>query len=132
MSGVEVVGLLLGAIPLLFPVLDHYKSGLSRIGAGFRKRKHIEKLVRALRLQQQTLVEILKSVLLSSGCGDLPDDQAEFRALLARGDVQEDIMDYLGKENHTAFLDALEECSTSLQQVTKKIAGVVPGLKVRS
>jgi hypothetical protein len=71
MSGIEVAGLVLGALPILFTAVDCSKDGIHRVGAAFRKKKYVQKLGHALLLQQQILGETEKSVLMASGCEDI-------------------------------------------------------------
>src|SRR6266536_2879170 len=103
MSGIEAAGLLLGALPILFAAVDFSKDGIRRTGAAFRKRKYVEKLARALLLQQQILEETVKSVIIASGCEDiwrLDDDPLGY---LKDESVREEVLDYLGAKNDAAF-----------------------------
>lgn len=129
MTGIEIAGLLLGAIPIILEGLDIYKGGLSRIGAGFRKRKYVEKLSHALLLQGQTLEEIVKSVLLSSGCEAPLAYKDDTQPYFADTEVQYQVTEYLGEKNSRAFKHAIQECDMIIQQLAMKIAAVVPSVK---
>jgi hypothetical protein len=83
MSGLEVVGIALGIIPIVLHFVDVYKSSIRRVGTTIWKRKHVEKLARALLLQQQILEETVKSVVLACGCenvGALEEDRSGISA----------------------------------------------------
>lgn len=51
MSGVEVVGIVLGGIPLLISGLEHYAEGVSTIRRWFRYKRELKSLVRFLRAE---------------------------------------------------------------------------------
>lgn len=132
MSGFEIAGLVLGALPILFKAVDFSKDGFSRVGLALHKRKNIQKLARALLLQQQILEETVKSVLLASGCEDvgrLDNDPADY---LADESIQEEVLDYLGVKNDAAFTGALEQSYHIVKKIAKSITGLVPTYKVRS
>lgn len=133
MSGLEVVGVILGAIPILVEGLKVYRSGIKTVGRGFRKRKIIEKLCRALLLQRGTLEELSKQVLLLSGC-ELPAGftfGANAPNVFGDPSVQRDVADYLGS-NFDTFIFMIKGCDTSVQRLLVKIAAMVPGVKVCS
>lgn len=71
MSGFEIVGVTLGVLPVVLHSVDVYKDSIHRVGTTIRKRKYVEKLARALLLQQQILEETVKSVVLACGCEDV-------------------------------------------------------------
>lgn len=67
------------------------KDGIRRVGTTVRKRKYVEKLARALLMQQQILEETLKSIILASGCQDvisIADDSLKY---FSNEDVQEQV-----------------------------------------
>ncbi|KAI7778761.1 hypothetical protein LA080_001828 [Diaporthe eres] len=127
MSGIEVAGLVLGALPLVLKSVDAYRGGFRRFGTTFNKRKHVEKLARALLLQQRTLEELIKSVVLASGCEDvlaLDDDPVGY---LKNPDVQEQVEEYLGPKSTSFLVDELEVNSEAVGKVARRISGLVPG-----
>ena len=130
MSGIEVAGLVLGALPILFAAVDLPKSSLQRTLAAFRKRAYVGNLARALLLQKQIIAENVKSLAISSGCEEVwlvDDDPLEYLSGVA---VQEQILDYLGVENHTAFVGALEQSHDAVKKIARNIEGLLPGGEV--
>lgn len=130
MSGIEVAGLVLGALPLVLKSVDAYREGFRRFGTTFNKRKHVEKLARALLLQQRTLEELIKAVVLASGCEDvlaLDDDPVGY---LKNPDVQEQVEEYLGPKSTSFLVDELELNSEAVGKVARRISGLVPGRQV--
>jgi hypothetical protein len=132
MSGIEVAGLILACLPIFIDALHRYRVGLSRVAAGFRKRKYVEKLAHALLLHRQTLEEIIKSVLLSSGCDDPFRFAENALAFLSEDVVRNEVAEYLGENNNTAFTSALQECHTIVKELAESVAGLVPSIKVLS
>ncbi|KAI9788455.1 MAG: hypothetical protein M1816_006891 [Peltula sp. TS41687] len=129
MPGIEIAGLVLGAIPVLIGAVDLYKDGIRRVGTAFRKRKYVEKLAHALLLQKQILEETVKSILIASGCEHiwrLEDDPVGY---LSDEGVREQFLDYLGQNNHTAFTGTLEQSKYIVKKIARNIAGLVPELE---
>lgn len=130
MSGFEVVGIALAVIPIVLQSVDVYKDGIRRVGTTIRKRKHVEKLARALLLQQQILEETVKSVVLACGCeniGALEEDPFEY---FNNEDVRERVEDYLGPKNSIAFVSLLTANNDIVKKVAENISGLVPTHKV--
>lgn len=130
MPEIEVAGLLLRVLPILFSAVDFSKDGFCRAGAAIRKRKYVEKLVCALLLQQSITQETVKSVLIASRHKDiyrLEDDSLEY---LKAESVRDEVMDYLGPKNDAAFTGNLERCHDIAKRIAKNLADLVPTFKV--
>ncbi|KAK2607024.1 hypothetical protein N8I77_005733 [Diaporthe amygdali] len=126
MAGIEVAGLVLGALPLLLKSVDVYRDGFRRFGSAFKKRKHVEKLGRALLLQHQTLEELIKSVALGSGCEDVWALEGDPVGYLNNPEVQAQVEEFLGPK-HTMFLiSELQANHEATKKVAKCISGLVP------
>jgi hypothetical protein len=128
MSGIEVAGIILGVIPLLVEGLGTYKKGIKSIRTGFQKKKEVEKLCRALRHQQRLLEELLKSVLLHSGCLVPSEFSGKTQLILLDPELQAAVREYLG-ENYDVLIDALQECEEVIEQLVHKITKLVPSIK---
>lgn len=131
MSGVEVVGIALGVLPILLKSVDVYKDSIRRVGTTIRKRKYVEKLTRALLLQQQILEETVKSIVLACGCenvGALEEAPFEY---FCNEDVRERVEEYLGPKNSIAFIDLLTANNDIVKKVAKNVSGLVPVHQVR-
>ena len=128
MSGLEVAGLVLAVLPILLAVLD--APIILRTLAAFRKRAYVAKLARALLLQKQTIAENIKSIASLSGCDNvwLVDDDP-FTYLLSK-QVQEQIRDYLGEDNHAALSGVMTDSHDTLERIAGSIEGLLPGGKV--
>ena len=132
MSGVEVAGLVLGVLPVLIEAVESYKRGIQRGKIFFSRRKVVEKLALALLLQQQTLAETVKSILTRSGCGEIRRLEIDPIVYLQEADVQEQILEYLGAENHVTFIWALRQSSDIAKRVIRNLAGLVTAAKVQA
>lgn len=131
MSGLEVVGVALGCIPIVLHCVDVYKSSIRRVGTTIWKRKHVEKLARALLLQQQILEETVKSVVLACGCDDVGALEEDPFGYFGSEVVRERVEDYLGPKNSVAFVGLLTANNDIVRKVAKNISGLIPAQQVR-
>ena len=63
MSGVEIVGLVLGSIPLVISGLEHYAEGVATIKVMFRYPSEFKSLSRRLRVEQDIFRNIIELLL---------------------------------------------------------------------
>lgn len=130
MSGFEVAGVVLGALPLIFKAVDSSKDGLGRSMLAFKRRKKVEELARAIFLQQQIIAETLKAVIRESGCEEIWRFDQDPRDYLANKSVQEEVADFLGVNNDIALTDVLRQCSTIIETLARNMSGLVPFYQV--
>ncbi|KAK3314333.1 hypothetical protein B0H66DRAFT_483219 [Apodospora peruviana] len=129
MTGFEIAGVVLGALPILFSAVDWSKRGIGKGAIFFRKRRSVEKLALALLSQRQHLTEIIRSILAGSGCEDLSrleDDPVEY---LMDEAIQEQVLDYLGEETFAALQGQLDHCHETIKLLAIKVAGLVPSIQ---
>lgn len=132
MSGFEVVGIALGVLPIVLRSVDVYKDSIRRVGTTIRKRKHVEKLARALLLQQQILEETVKSVVLACGCENVGALEEDPFVYFGNEDVRERVEDYLGPKNSIAFVGLLTANNGIIKKVAENISGLVLTHQVRA
>ena len=123
MSDFEVAGVVLGALPLIVAAVDLSKENYKYF---FRKRKYVEKLALALRFQQQHMVEITRSILISSGCEDVYRLDSDPVAYLSDDAVQAQVLDYLGEDNFAVFAESIQDCHQTVKEVAANMAGLLP------
>ena len=131
MSGIEVASLILGVLPVLFAAVDIPKDGFQRALLAFRKRIYVRKLAHALLLHKQTIAENMKLLATASGCDDIwlvDDDPLGY---LNDKRIQEQILDYLGTENHAAIVGILEQSCETTKKIARNITGLLPSGTVR-
>ena len=131
MSGVEIVGVALGILPIVLQSVDVYRDSIRRVGTTIRKRKHVEKLARALLLQQQMLEETVKSVAFACGCENVSGLEEDPFGYFNNEDVREKVEEYLGTKNSIAFVGLLTANNDTVKKVAKNISGLVPTHQVR-
>lgn len=99
MTGIEVTGLLLGALPILFEAVDIYKCELQKGKVLFGERLVIKKLALALLLQQRTIAETVKLILEKSGCEQVALLDTDPVPCLDNAEVKRQVLDYLGPKH---------------------------------
>ncbi|CAM1510000.1 Fc.00g003350.m01.CDS01 [Cosmosporella sp. VM-42] len=124
MSGFEIAGIVLGALPIILHAVDSLKVSAK---AAVRSRIHIEKLSLALVLQQSTLVEIIRSLLISSGFDDVARLDDDPVGCLKDPKARELIEEFLGPEKSLVFTAVLMQADTAVKDIAKNITGLVPG-----
>jgi hypothetical protein len=133
MSGVEVVGLVLAVIPLLLPLLDEHKDGMKRSGIFFKRKKHVEKLSKALLTQRVLLSENVRTLLLRVEVDDIPERPVDlFHLLSGNDDVAVRIENFLGAEAYASYIDAVATSEYVVRRLIRGIEAFLPLLNVRS
>ncbi|KAF3280599.1 hypothetical protein TWF970_002812 [Orbilia oligospora] len=125
----EVAGVVLGALPIIYGAVQVYKDGKKGGTRFFQKRNGVKKLANSLLFHKGTLTEVVRKLLISSGCddaGDLDENPFDF---LKDPDIQNQLHDYLGAETELVFATKLNEACKTIQKIARSIAGLVPGLK---
>ncbi|KAK3343436.1 hypothetical protein B0T25DRAFT_614487 [Lasiosphaeria hispida] len=114
------------AVQHVAPAIDLSKKNYKYF---FRKRKYIEKLALTLRSQQQHMVEITRSILISSGCEDVYRLDNDPVAYLSDDTVRTQVLDYLGEDNFAVFTESIRDCHQTVKEVTANMADLVPTVK---
>jgi hypothetical protein len=130
MSGIEVIGIVLSAAPLLIYALEAYLS-LGKMRDAFKKKRlHVERMVRALKWQQTLLQSDVRIMLRNAGLNETTLDYGlgygRLQDLLTHQDVQEAVSSYLG-ENWTTYLEIIEHGEDTLLSVAKAVKGFAGG-----
>ncbi|KAL4733248.1 hypothetical protein BDV11DRAFT_214090 [Aspergillus similis] len=131
MSGVEVVGILLGAIPLVVSALKTYKETKQRYIWFMNKEPYINRLIQSLNEQIYFIRADVDIALQSTGLEHdkikafLSDPDLDF---LSNQEVADAIRDYLG-EGLQLYLDALARCQNMICNIVKNLNGLVSGTR---
>ena len=118
----EVAGIVLGAIPIVIAALQCYKDTIKLGGRLFKRKKHVEKLIRALTEQKGALEQNLEWL---SKSIDEPCDRTE-KLDLEDEDIQEAMMEYLGSNGSTSFALALTNAQKTVSNIIRNIKGLLP------
>jgi hypothetical protein len=125
----EVVGLVLGIIPLINNALEGYQKLRKKRDAFTRKSLHIDRmkhvLARQYRLVHSDLVLILRSADIDAVLVE-DDLLASGIATLQRPDVQGAVQEYLGVHYHD-YMEAVKDCENVLLQILSTITSVSEG-----
>ncbi|KAK6365892.1 hypothetical protein LTS17_010858 [Exophiala oligosperma] len=130
MSGIEVAGLILGALPILIEGLDLYKKGLKSLRSSFRRRKVVEELTCTLTIQLKILEELLRFILNNSGYETPETLSAKSLEILRDDEVKNAVASYLGP-NYDAITEAMRQCQEIVYRLVPKIARIAPPVKER-
>ncbi|KAK7921557.1 hypothetical protein PG985_009579 [Apiospora marii] len=110
MSGFEVAGIVLGAIPLLISALEHYKSGKSTLGTLVKWRGQLDTLLFRLKNQKLSFLFDILELLRSANVEDAVDgsDLTETECLLVLQSPKTGayLQEYLG-QHYDAFVEIL-------------------------
>ena len=132
MSGLEIAGVILGAVPVTIAALLQYKTAHQMMRYFNHKSVYIDRLVQALEEQKFCLESEFDLVLRAAGFGQ-PDtsarDAEHLHTILIRTDVAEELGRYLGR-GYEPYRKALLRCETSLEEIVRSIGGLVPGSQV--
>ncbi|KIW11456.1 hypothetical protein PV08_10756 [Exophiala spinifera] len=131
MSGIEVAGLILGALPILIDGLASYRKGLKSLRRGFQRRKLVEELTCTLTVQVKILEELLRFILNNSGYETPETLSTKSLEILRDSDVQNAIARYLGP-NYEVITEAMLQCQEIFYRIITSISKLVPSLKERT
>ena len=105
----EVAGIVLGAIPIVITALQCYKDTIKLGGRLFKRKKHVEKLIRALTEQKGALEQNLEWL---SKAIDEPWHRIEELDLEDEG-IREAMIGHLGSSGSRSFALALRNAPVS-------------------
>ncbi|KAI1362082.1 hypothetical protein F5Y08DRAFT_341997 [Xylaria arbuscula] len=124
MSGFEIAGVVLGAIPLVISALEHYKAGKGVAATFFKWRDQLDTLICRLKLQQCLLYFNLIELLRDAGVEDaIEEDLTEERCrqILEESKNEEAVRAYLGVVPYSMFLEILKRYETCLTVLARKL-----------
>lgn len=132
-TGVETAGLVLAAIPVLLTLLDVYKDGLKRTAVFFKRKKHIEKLSRALLTQRALFTENVRILLLRVEVDHIPEKPLElFELLNDNNEVRARIEHFLGREAYASYIDVMSSSERVIRRLITGFEAFNPILSVCS
>lgn len=133
MSGFEVVGVVLGAIPLLISAIEKYKATSRTLKFYQQKETLVNELIRSLKEQEFFIKADFSLTLKATSI-----DQKNFENLLKNPtpkgfndpDLLEEIKDSLG-DGFDPYMAALVRCQVKLMEIAKKLIGLASNDQVR-
>ncbi|CAG7959617.1 unnamed protein product [Penicillium salamii] len=130
MSGIEIVGVVMGALPLITSIIDQYRVS-KRIYKVFRyKEPYTDQLIQSLKTQsfflETDLLLILKETFGEEFVRSIPDFAQISPTLFENPEVAARIQEYLG-DGYANYRVALLRCEDILAGIAKNISGLVSG-----
>lgn len=127
MSGLEIAGLVLGAIPLVISALEHYKGGKGVATSFIKWRGHLDTLIFRLKLQQTLFYLNILELLRLANVVELEDSvdltEEECIAILSDAKLGKHLQEYLGPLNRT-FLEVLGRYEICLKTIAGKLGRI--------
>jgi hypothetical protein len=123
MSGIEIVGLVLGAMPLVFSALESYRKGLNPLLDYFHYNSTLKTMSTRLKIQHILYEDHLKRLLLSeSSPAEIqalfhdPNEPSQI-ALWGSKEVERKLRNKLGQQQFNIFMEVVQE----MGRVMKKL-----------
>ena len=132
MSGFEIAGVILGAVPLAIAALKQYKTAHEMKRSFKLKSLYIDRLIGTLEEQEYYFETEFDMILRAAGCRpqDISTISLEhLKKRLLENDTAEELRKYLGR-GYDPYNKALIRCGTSLGDIVRSIGGLVPGSPV--
>lgn len=126
MSGLEVAGVVLGAIPLVISALEHYKAGRGTAATFFKWRDQLDILIYRLKLQKCLLHLDLMELLRGAGVDAVVEDdltEEECLRVLKDSKNEQAVRGYLGLV-YNMFLDVLGRYEACLKILVGKLGHI--------
>ena len=122
MSGFEVVGVVLGAIPLVISTLEHYRDGVRTISRWRKFDRELQSLIRNLETERVKLQNVCEKLLV----GLVPPSRIETMVDNPGGDL------WLEKETHKKiqarlwkswglFKDTIEDINIAIKEMMTRL-----------
>ncbi|KAL4986565.1 hypothetical protein BDW68DRAFT_178687 [Aspergillus falconensis] len=122
MSGLEVVGVVLGAIPIVIMAVEKYRERQTRIA--FRnKDPYVLRLIQSLRDQHYLLVSDIRLTLNGAGVDYDTLSTGLLPTLFRDPNIAEAVKEYLGSDSDV-YLQAVERCRVVLAGLVGRIEGL--------
>jgi hypothetical protein len=126
LSGVEIAGLVLGALPLLISAVEHYNDGLHPIKIFFQKQYELDRFYRALDEQKTflrlSLIELFGadlSALTEEQIEALQDDSNDLRVLWEDKMLQAEVKERLGLA-YVPYMNNIDRMKEALEKLVNQ------------
>ncbi|KAK6845647.1 hypothetical protein PG995_015757 [Apiospora arundinis] len=124
MSGFEIAGVVLGAIPLLISALEHYKSGKSTVATLVQWQGQLDTLLFRLKNQKLSFFFDILELLRSANVEDVIENpemtETECLQVLSNAKTGAHLQEYLG-QHYDAFIEILGRYESCLKLIARKL-----------
>jgi hypothetical protein len=128
MSGIEVAGLVLGALPILISALEGYSKGLQPLKTFFKGHKpQLMALIRCLKHQKFLFRQNMRRLLLAAAPIEEHDlaKSEDVLTFMGRDDITKSVEQYLADDHSLDFFaDILDEYKKYLEAIAGHLMGV--------
>ncbi len=126
MSGVEIIGLILGGLPLVISAIEHYRDGLDPLKDYFRYDNTLKSLRTRLRIQQDLFEGTLQRLLLenlsdSQAKALFPDSDNPVNQQLWGTKEVDDLLHRTLGAKYGNFMDVVREMELVMRQLMEKL-----------
>ncbi|KAL2816014.1 hypothetical protein BDW59DRAFT_12256 [Aspergillus cavernicola] len=122
MSGLEIVGAVLGGIPIVIAAIETYRERQSRVSFR-RKEPFISRLVQSLNAQHYLLLSDIKMTLTGAGVEYDRSSVQLSPSVFRDHEVTEAVDDYLGADSRV-YYEAVDRCHLVLGELVGSIEGL--------
>ena len=132
MSGFEVAGLILGAIPIIVSALQQYKTTREKWRYFRGKALYIDRLIDSLEEQRVLIdadLEILFRAMGLEGNSIALFHTGDRMTILDSDEVSQELREYLG-QIYDPYRNALAKCENALKAIVMHIGGLTSGHEV--
>lgn len=130
MSGFEIAGVVLGAIPLIIEAVKGYKAGRNDAAVFIKWRGLLDQLLGKLEFQRFSFYMSIRNLLQAAGIETTKNDHDACRKALDRPENQSLLTEYLGSAIYP-FEQIVRNQEAYLKQLASKLSGIrrVPGVR---
>jgi hypothetical protein len=129
MSGFEIVGVVLGAVPIIVSILDGYKT-LGRAKKAFRNKQfYLDRMINALSWQTTLIEGDLEIVFRNIGLEDIAIRNIgsdSYETILKQADIQQQVQAYMGSR-YESYIQVLLDCERTLLSIVRSVKGLQQG-----
>jgi hypothetical protein len=129
MSGLEVAGVVLGALPLVISALEHYREGVNTTKRYWRYKKEVDSLILQVKTERGIFINTLEQLL----TGIVKTEHMAGFTSEPGGDawrVVGKLLENRLRGAYEIYLDNVRGMETSLEQIMEKLA-LAPNGRVR-
>ncbi|KAI8635262.1 hypothetical protein F5Y19DRAFT_5551 [Xylariaceae sp. FL1651] len=124
MSGFEIAGIVLGAIPLVISALEHFKAGRGSLAAILKHRGQLDILLDRLRDQRISfyfdILQLLRNAEIEEAEDRTDLTEEDCLLILQNEKAGTQLQEYLGV-HHLAFLDILRRYEDCIKKIARKL-----------
>jgi hypothetical protein len=128
MSGLEVAGIVLGALPLVIKALSNFREGKGEIYTLLKFKGLLDDLIHQLRVQGTVfyvdVLQLLRDAKVSEIIDEIDPSEARCIEVLRNSESSHEVKEYLG-QLHQPFLDIWRHYEKSLKDIAGRLENMI-------